>query len=57
MFKDLREFIETLDHFGQLRTLRGVDWDLEIGALTEMACEADEGNHPALFFEDRKSVV
>ncbi len=51
MFKDLREFIAALEGQDQVRTLRGVDWDLEIGALTEMAAEADVHDHPALLFD------
>jgi UbiD family decarboxylase len=45
---DLRFFIEALADLGELRTVDGADWNLEIGALTEIG--ADQ-NSPALLFE------
>lgn len=50
--KDLREFIEALDKSGDLvRIKRGVDWDLEVGAISRRACEAAG---PATLFEKIK---
>lgn len=54
MFNDLREFIAALEKLDQVRTLRGVDPELEIGALTEMVAEEDERDHPALLFDEVK---
>jgi UbiD family decarboxylase len=36
-YTDLREWITEVDKMGELTRLDGVDWDLEIGALTEVA--------------------
>jgi UbiD family decarboxylase len=48
---DLREFVEHLDRNGDLKTFHGADWNLEIGALTEIG--AEKGG-PALMFDNIK---
>jgi len=35
-FNDLREFIDAARELGQVKEIHGADWNLEIGALTEM---------------------
>ncbi len=45
---DLRKYIEEIKGVGALRELEGADWNLEIGALTEMVGEKDG---PALLFD------
>ena len=35
-FNDLREFIDAARKIGQVKEIHGADWNLEIGALTEM---------------------
>jgi len=39
-YKDLREYINAVDRLGELRRVDGADWDLEIGAITEVAARA-----------------
>src|ERR1700752_454202 len=39
-YKDLREYIEAVDRLGELRVVNGADWDLEVGAITEVAARA-----------------
>jgi 4-hydroxy-3-polyprenylbenzoate decarboxylase len=46
---DLRAFIAELRELGDLREISGADWNLEIGAITEILGE-EEG--PALLFDD-----
>ncbi|HSR55963.1 MAG TPA: UbiD family decarboxylase [Alphaproteobacteria bacterium] len=46
---DLRAFMEDLRESGDLREIAGADWNLEIGAITEILGE-DEG--PALLFDE-----
>ncbi|MBI4487950.1 MAG: UbiD family decarboxylase [Deltaproteobacteria bacterium] len=46
-FEDLRDFVDVLRKLGQLRTIEGADWDLEIGALTEAV--AEQKGHALLF--------
>ena len=36
-YTDLREWIDQVDKLGELSRIDGADWDLEIGALTEVA--------------------
>src|ERR1700759_4255491 len=48
---DLREFMDELDAIGEIRRINGADWNLEIGALTEIG--ADQ-NAPSLLFDEIK---
>ena len=47
---DLREWLEDVEWLGQLETISGADWDLEIGALTEIILERI-GTPPAVIFD------
>ena len=49
---DLREFLRGVEALGELKTVRKADWDLELGAITEIS--AAEPNPPALLFDDIK---
>ena len=49
--KDLRGFISKLDEIDELKVVEGADWNLEIGAITEIVSE-QEG--PALLFDKIK---
>jgi hypothetical protein len=50
-FDDVRGFLEVVEAAGELRRLDGADWDLEIGALTELV---NEQRGPALLFDHIK---
>jgi 4-hydroxy-3-polyprenylbenzoate decarboxylase len=39
-YRDLREYIDAADRLGELRRVNGADWDLEIGAITEVTARA-----------------
>lgn len=41
-YRDLREYIDAADRLGELRHVNGADWDLEIGAITEVAARAEQ---------------
>lgn len=45
---DLRDFIVHLEQINQLKRVEGADWDLEIGAITELS---EERSGPALLFD------
>ncbi len=51
IFESLREFVEKLDQMGDLKKIDGAEWDLEMGALTELMWDA---GGPALFFQNIK---
>jgi UbiD family decarboxylase len=51
-FADLREYLQVVEEAGQLKRLPGANWDLEIGAVTELA--ASSPNSPALLFDSIK---
>lgn len=52
MFRDLREFIQQVEEFGEYRLVEGADWDLEIGRIAELAVSARNG--PLLLFDSIK---
>ena len=49
-YKDLREWIAAMDKMGELRRIAGAHWDLEIGALSEIA-RLESKRKPALLFD------
>jgi UbiD family decarboxylase len=49
---DLREFLAGVEALGELKTVRKADWNLELGAITEISASAP--NPPALLFDDIK---
>ena len=51
-YQDLRDWIEIADEMGELKTLKGCDWNLEIGAVTELVAHKEDG--PAVLFDDIK---
>src|SRR5438309_953737 len=48
-YKDLRGYLDAADKLGELRKVDGADWDLEIGAITEVAARAA---HPKVVLFD-----
>ncbi|HTM10789.1 MAG TPA: UbiD family decarboxylase [Verrucomicrobiae bacterium] len=48
-YTDLREWIDQVDKLGELSRIDGADWDLEIGALTEVAARGREAS--AILFD------
>jgi 4-hydroxy-3-polyprenylbenzoate decarboxylase len=49
-YRDLREWVQGVGELGQLQTIEGAHWDLEIGALTELICEHSPAP-PAVIFD------
>ncbi len=49
---DLREWLGRIEGIGELKTIKGVDWNLEMGAVAEMIYHAKPENPPALLFEE-----
>jgi len=49
-FTDVRGFIDRVEDLGELRTVRGAHWDLEVGGVTELA--QHQINGPAVLFDD-----
>jgi 4-hydroxy-3-polyprenylbenzoate decarboxylase len=48
----LREFLQRIEKLGELKTVRNADWNLELGAITEIS--AADPNAPALLFDEIK---
>ena len=51
-YKDLRDWLGQVDEMGELARVPGADWDLEIGALTEVAARGPTA--PAILFDHIK---
>jgi len=47
---DLRAWLETIRKLGELRDVRGADWNLELGAISELNVKKDAP--PALLFDE-----
>src|SRR5918995_5885288 len=46
---DLRAWLSTIDKLGELRTVEGADWNLELGAISEL--NVKKALPPALLFD------
>ncbi|MFQ5849109.1 MAG: UbiD family decarboxylase [Candidatus Binatia bacterium] len=51
-YRDLREWIRQVESVGEVKSLKGCDWNLEIGAVTELVHHREDG--PAVFFDEIK---
>ena len=51
-YEDLREWLEIVDSAGELKKLRGANWNLEIGTLAELIARERQGTPPALLFDE-----
>jgi len=49
---DLRELVDLIDEIGELERVDGADWNLEMGALSELVARLYPGRSPALLFDD-----
>ncbi|MEK7335786.1 MAG: UbiD family decarboxylase [Candidatus Binatota bacterium] len=49
-YTDLRDWLAVVERMGQLRTLRGAHWNLEIGSITDLLHHAQPS--PAVVFDD-----
>ena len=52
-YDGLRSFLADCEELGEVKTIKGADWNLEIGALTETASELID-EPPALLFDEIK---
>jgi 3-polyprenyl-4-hydroxybenzoate decarboxylase len=41
-YKDVREWIAKVEQMGELKSIHGADWNLEIGALSVLASKHKE---------------
>jgi len=49
-YKDLRQWIEKVEELNQIKKIEGADWDLEMGAITELIYHEGKGIPPAILF-------
>src|SRR5437773_9612033 len=62
-YEDVRQWLDLVEAMGELKHIKGADWNLEIGAMAELIYRERGGTIPALQFdrikgypEDRKST-
>ena len=51
-FEDLRQYLQLVEKMGELKIVDGADWNLEVGAITEIA--AGKREPPAILFDNIK---
>ena len=51
-YRDLRGWIDAVEKFGELKRINGVDWNLEMGAITEVFARREP--YPAILFDEIK---
>ena len=51
-FNDLREYFDEVKKLGEFKVIEGADWNLEIGAITELQCQIPDS--PLLLFDNIK---
>ena len=54
-YTDLRDYMGQVDRIGELRLVRNADWNLEIGAITDLA--QHQINGPAVLFDEVKGYA
>ncbi|HEX9264872.1 MAG TPA: UbiD family decarboxylase, partial [Candidatus Binatia bacterium] len=53
-YQGLRDWLDTIDRCGELTTLEGVDWNLEMGAIVDVLYREHPPYPPALIFDNIK---
>src|SRR4029434_5725383 len=53
-YTDLRDWIQKVDELGELRRVDGADWNLEMGAITEVYARNEP--YPAILFDHINDV-
>jgi 4-hydroxy-3-polyprenylbenzoate decarboxylase len=50
-YKDLREWLQLVDEIGELKSIKGAHWNLEMGAITELLYREGKYPPPAVLFD------
>ena len=51
-YEDLRELLEIFEEMGEVEHIDGADWNLEVGAISEMTAAAKPGRAKAMLFDN-----
>ena len=51
-YQDLRDLLEVFDEMGEVEYVDGADWNLEVGAISEMTAAAKPGRAKAMLFDN-----
>jgi len=49
-YKDLREWLQRVQEFGELKVIEGAHWNLEMGTISEIICQ-EKSPVPAILFD------
>src|SRR5207253_10031573 len=50
-YEDVRQWLDLVEAMGELKHIKGADWNLEIGAMSELIYRERGGTIPALLFD------
>ncbi len=50
-YEDVRQWLDLVEAMGELKHIKGADWNLEIGAMAELIYRERGGTIPALLFD------
>ena len=53
-YQDLRDLLERFEQMGEVEKIDGADWNLEVGAISEMTAAAKPGRAKAMLFDNIK---
>lgn len=51
-YKDLRDFLKIAERHGEVKEIHGVDWNLDMGSLSEIIYQKAKDPKPALLFDE-----
>lgn len=51
-YQDLRDFLNVVDNYQELKRLHGVDWNLEMSTISELVYKRGWAHQPALLFDE-----
>ena len=51
-YEDLRALLEIFEEMGEVEHISGADWNLEVGAISEMTAAAKPGRAKAMLFDN-----
>ena len=54
LYRGLRDWLDKVDKMGELRTVDGIDWNLEMGAIVDVLYREHPPYAPALLFDKIK---
>ena len=51
-FRDLRDFLQAVEGKGELKQVKGANWEVEMGSIVELIYREGQGTRPAVLFDE-----